>query len=120
MRVLVARLLAVQAQTILADEPVAALDPYYQLQFMDLFAGLAAEGNGVVLVLHDLALAARYCDRILLLHEGQVESVGTPADVLTQSGLESVYRVKTITGSESGRLYVLPWQVSSDSDPAND
>jgi iron complex transport system ATP-binding protein len=117
MRALIARLLAVQAEIILADEPVAALDPFFQLHIMELFAALASEGTGVVLVLHDLALAARYCDRILLLHEGRIESTGTPVDVLTPSTLESVYRVKSISGTEQGQLYVLPWQVSTGDEP---
>jgi len=110
MRALVARLLAVQAGVVLADEPVTGLDPYFQLEFMDLFAEEARAGRAVVLVLHDLALAARYCHRLLLLHQGCTVAQGAPDEVLTEYNLQHVYRIDAVAGSHEGQPYVVPWR----------
>jgi len=110
MRALVARLLAVQADVVLADEPVAGLDPYFQLEFMDLFAEEARQGRAVVLVLHDLALAARYCDRLLLLHAGKAVAQGPPPVVLTEHNLQAVYRIEALSGTHQTQPYVVPWR----------
>lgn len=89
-----ARILAVDAELILADEPTAALDPRQQLQVMSVLQGQAQSGKAVLAVLHDLTLAARYCSRLLLLHEGQLVADGTPEQVLTPTRLAQVYRVE--------------------------
>jgi len=112
MRVLVARLLAVGAGLLLADEPVTGLDPYYQLEFMDLFVDQAAGGAGVVLVLHDLALAARYCSRLVLLNAGTVIAAGAPAEVLADDRLHEVYRIDAVRGVYGGQPFLVPWQRS--------
>ena len=114
MRVLVARMLAVEADILLADEPVAALDPYFQLEFMDLFAEQAAQGRAVVLVLHDLALAARYCHRLVLLDAGKKVADGQPAEVLSDELMAQVYGIKTLTGTYENSTYVVPWRRSRD------
>ena len=108
MRVLVARMLATQANVLLADEPVTGLDPFFQLEFMDLFTNEAAAGRGVVLVLHDLALALRYCDRVVLLDGGQVVAEGAPEQVLTQTALQQTYGVTSVSGTHDGQQYILP------------
>ena len=110
MRVLVARMLATEADVLLADEPVTGLDPFFQLEFMDLFTNEAAAGRGVVLVLHDLALALRYCDRVVLLDGGRVAAEGTPASVLTEAALQQTYGVTSVSGTHEGQPYVLPWR----------
>lgn len=94
-RVNLARILASQAPGLLADEPIAALDPYHQLHIMEIFARHAREGGSVLLVLHDLNTAARFCDRLVLLERGQVACTGTPCDVLTADLLRRVYGVDT-------------------------
>ena len=109
MRALVARMLAVEAGILLADEPVTGLDPYYQLEFMDLFVAQARAGCGVVLVLHDLVLAARYCDRLLLLDEGKVVACGEADEILNDEYLHSVYRVDAHRAAFDGQSYVIPW-----------
>jgi iron complex transport system ATP-binding protein len=88
-----ARLLAGHPQVILADEPIAALDPRYQLEILDLLRALAASGTAVTLVLHDLALAARYCDRLLILDAGKMVVCGRPLEVLTPTLLASVFKI---------------------------
>jgi iron complex transport system ATP-binding protein len=110
MRALVARMLAVEADILLVDEPVAGLDPYYQIQFMDVFAAEARQGRAVVLVLHDLSLAARHCDRVVLLDAGKVAASGTPEEVLTKDQISAVYRVEALRDQHEGELLVLPWR----------
>ena len=73
-RVLIARALAGEPRIVLADEPVAGLDPSHQLEIMSLLGRLASSGTAVVVVLHDLTLAARYCTRLLLLHGGGIHA----------------------------------------------
>lgn len=80
---------------LLLDEPTSALDLHWRLAVMDLVrARLAARGGVAVAALHDLDLAARYCDRVAVLHEGRVLAAGRPADVLTPVLLAQVYRVE--------------------------
>ena len=109
-RVLLARALAGEPQILLADEPVAGLDPYHRLEVMEHLAGLAAAGAGVVVVLHDLSLAARFCRRLVLLDRGRVAAQGAPAEVLTPERLASVYRIEAVRGRHEGADYVLPWR----------
>jgi iron complex transport system ATP-binding protein len=109
-RAFLARALAVQPQMLLVDEPVAGLDPAHQLSVMELLAQKAAEGMGVVAVLHDLPLAARFCDRIVLLHEGCVLAIGAPQDVLTEEHMRTALHVTTVQGHHDGVPYILPWK----------
>ena len=91
-RVLVARALAQEPSALLLDEPTAHLDLRYQVEILDLVADLAHdEGLGVVLSLHDVNQAATWADRIVLLAEGRLLAVGTPADVLTPELLGRAY-----------------------------
>jgi iron complex transport system ATP-binding protein len=108
-RVLLARALAVGAPLLLADEPVAGLDPYHELHVMEILRDTAREGTGILAVLHDLTLAMRYMDRLILLHEGEVIANGRPAEVLTRPNLERAYRISAIHGAIDGDAYVLPW-----------
>lgn len=108
-RVLLARALAVEAPLLLADEPIAGLDPFHQLDVMDILRSTAHRGAGVIAVLHDLSLAMRFMDRVVLMHEGAVIANGTPSAVLTDENLERVYRVTSHRGNADGVGYVLPW-----------
>lgn len=94
-RALVARLLAQQAPLILADEPVASLDPRAQLQVMHLLMHHARQsGQAVVASLHDLSLAQRCCDRLILLRAGQLLADGPPDQVLTDENLKLAFGVR--------------------------
>lgn len=106
-RVLIARLLATGAPLLLADEPTAALDLAHQHQLMQLFRRHADNGGGAVLVLHDLNLAARYCDRLLLLQAGTLCAAGSPAEVLTAARLAEVYGVSAELLLRDGVLQLL-------------
>ena len=93
-RVLVARLMAGAPEVLLADEPVSGLDPAHALQVLKLFRDLAHGGRCVVVVLHDLTLAARFCDRLILMDAGAVAADGAPLDVLTPENLARCYGVR--------------------------
>lgn len=108
-RVLLARALAVEAPLLLADEPIAGLDPFHQLHVMEILRTTAHGGAGVLAVLHDLALAMRFMDRVVLMHEGAVVANGAPRDVLSDENLERVYRITARRGSADGTPYLLPW-----------
>lgn len=95
MRVSLARALAVEAAFLLADEPLASLDPRYQFEIMSVLASQVRSGNGVVLVMHDLALAARYADRIILMKDGAILADGPPETVLSGENVQSVFNVQT-------------------------
>jgi iron complex transport system ATP-binding protein len=81
-RVLLARSLAVDAPILLLDEPVASLDPAWQLQVMDLLAAQAKAGRIIVCVLHDLALAMRYATRMIIMRDGRLQADGRPRELL--------------------------------------
>nr|WP_280519020.1 ABC transporter ATP-binding protein [Shinella curvata] len=107
-RVLIARALAQETPVLFADEPLAGLDPQHQIALMRLFRELAAEGRIVVASMHDLTLAARWCDRLLLLEGGHAHAEGRPEDVLTARTLEDVYTVEAFIGTAAGGLIVQP------------
>jgi iron complex transport system ATP-binding protein len=95
-RVLIARALTQQPRLLLLDEPTANLDLLHQMGIMDMVRGLVQEdGLGVVAAVHDLELAARFCDRLVLLHQGLVQAEGTPGEVLTPDHIRAAYGVDT-------------------------
>ena len=90
-RVLLARALAQDAPLLLLDEPTGSLDINHQVRTLDLVSDLAAEGRTALAAIHDLDLAARYCDELLLLSEGRVVAAGQPATVLTESAIRDAF-----------------------------
>lgn len=108
-RVMLARALAVEAPYLLADEPVSGLDPNHQLLVMEVLRRQASEGRGVLVVLHDLALASRFMDRLILLDHGKVVAEGSPQSVLTRENLARVYNVEPAVVEKDGKQFLLPW-----------
>ena len=92
-RVLLARLLATRAPLLVADEPVAGLDPDAQLLTLDLLRDEAKRGAAVVVTLHDLGLAARSCDRIVVVDHGRIVAEGPPREALSRFILSHVFRL---------------------------
>ncbi|MFC2066918.1 ABC transporter ATP-binding protein [Chloroflexota bacterium] len=89
---LIARVLAQETKAILLDEPTANLDIGRQVEILDLIKKLCLENNLTVLAaLHDLNLAAQYCDRLLLINNGRVHAEGTPGEVITTRNIREVY-----------------------------
>ena len=109
-RIVFARALAQQAPILLLDEPASFLDLRFQVELFDRVRELADEGTGVVAVLHDLNLAAEYCDRVVLLQAGRVFAAGTTAEVLTYQNLTTVYETEIYVDLNdlTGALVVTP------------
>ena len=94
-RVVLARVLAQQPQIFLMDEPTASLDLEHQILTMDLInQEVAKRRSGAVVILHDLSLAARFCDRLLLMQNGRVTAIGTPWEVLTPENLRTAFNIE--------------------------
>jgi iron complex transport system ATP-binding protein len=106
---LLARVLAGEPQWLLADEPLASLDPAHQLDLLDRLRGQAARGVGVAVVLHDLVQAARVADEILLLRDGRVFAFGPPDEVLTPQHLRDAFGVDVLLFADAqGRMLPVP------------
>ena len=112
-RVLLARVLAGEPDVLLADEPLAALDPAQQLRMMGLLRSRAQSGRAIAVVLHDLTLAARYCSRVLVLHKGRVLADGVPAQVLNNSQLAHAFGVEALHMTHEGETCILPWRLAA-------
>lgn len=112
-RVRLARALAVDAPVLLADEPVAALDPRQRLRIMALLRAQCRLGISLIVVLHELTLASQFCDRLLLLEQGAPAALGRAAEVLTAALIQKVYGVQALFGEHEGTRYVVPWAVAA-------
>ncbi|MFZ5748145.1 MAG: ABC transporter ATP-binding protein [Pseudomonadota bacterium] len=106
-RVLLARALAGTPDWLLADEPLASLDPVHQIDMLDQLRGVARAGMGVVIVLHDLIQAARAADDVLLLRDGRVVAFGATRDVLVHQPLRDTFGVEVMLVPDS-LGYLLP------------
>jgi iron complex transport system ATP-binding protein len=96
-RVTIARILAQEPEVILLDEPTSNLDISHQIEILDLITGLCREKKLAVLVtLHDLNLAAQYCDRLIMLKDGQIHARGTPEEVITEENIRSVFKAESL------------------------
>lgn len=105
-RVLIARALAQDTPLLMADEPIAGLDPAHQIATMQTFADLARAGRSVLVSLHDLGLAARHCSRLILLGQGRVMADGPPADVLTPDLVAQVFGITAYSADTAqGRVF---------------
>lgn len=93
-RVLIASVLAQEPRILLLDEPTSALDIHHRVEVLTLLRRLAGPGRAVLVVTHDLNLAAQFCSRLFLLAEGQLAGSGTPDEVLRQELLEEVYQAR--------------------------
>ena len=111
-RVLAARAVAQDTPFLIADEPASGLDPAHQISMMLAFRAVAAKGRCVLVSLHDLTLAARWCDRVVVLDGGRVAADGEPGTVLDADLLRSVYGVTAHVAYEAGKLVLAPLALS--------
>jgi iron complex transport system ATP-binding protein len=108
-RVALARVLAVEAPVILADEPTASLDPRYQIDVMKSLRAAADEGVLVIVVTHDLGLAARFADTVLVLSAGRLAAQGAPAAALSDDIMGEVFRVSAYRAEYQREAVIVPW-----------
>ena len=94
-RVLLARALAQETPALVLDEPTASLDINHQIQVLGLVAELVAEGRAALAAIHDLDLAARFCDRLVVLHDGRIRARGSPAHVLADPTVATAFDTET-------------------------
>ena len=106
-RVLLARALAVEAQVLLMDEPLANLDPPHQSDWLALTRGLVAQGRTVVSVLHEITMAL-HADDMLILQQGRVCHFGACADAVTHTALQAVFAQRIAIHSIHGQWFALP------------
>ena len=106
-RVMLARAMATGAPVLLADEPVSHLDPYHQLRIMAVIRRHADEGGSAIAALHDLTLATRFCDRIILLLNGKIAAEGPPTEILTAECLARVFSIDATLVDQNGALHVV-------------
>jgi iron complex transport system ATP-binding protein len=108
-RVALARALAVEAPVILADEPVSSLDPRHQLDVMKTLRAAADKGALVIVVTHDLGLAARFADTALVLSDGRLVSQGAPAEALSEQVMAEVFRISAYRAEFQREAVIVPW-----------
>jgi iron complex transport system ATP-binding protein len=108
-RVALARVLAVEAPVVLADEPTASLDPRYQIDVMKNLRGAADRGVLVVVVTHDLGLAARFSDTVLVLSDGRLVAQGKPEQALSEQIMADVFRISAYRADYRNEAVILPW-----------
>jgi len=109
-KVLIARALAQEADTLLLDEPTSNLDIQHQLEVMEIIKNLVATKNvSAIMAVHDLNLASRYTDRVIIMKEGRIVDAGDPALVLNTDNIRSVYNVEAeVIGRDGERPYIIP------------
>jgi iron complex transport system ATP-binding protein len=107
-RLMLARTIAVGAPYMLADEPTAALDPYHRLQVMDIMRAQAKAGTGILIVLHDLSFAQNYCDKLVLLHKGNILDQGETKHVLSDKNLMEAFHIHVSRWNDGNIEYLMP------------
>jgi len=113
-KVLIARALAQEVDILLLDEPTSNLDVKHQLEVMEIIKTLAVQrGLSVIMAIHDLNLAAKYADQIVMLKDGGVYCVGEPAAVFTVGNIRAVYGIDVAVRKESGKPFVVPIKPTS-------
>ncbi len=108
-RVALARVLAVEAPIVLADEPTASLDPRYQLDVMTNLRRTADSGVLVIVVTHDLGLAARFADTVLVMSNGRLVAQAAPDEALSDAILADVFRIGAYRAAHGSETVIMPW-----------
>ncbi len=112
-RVMLARAFAGRPDVLIADEPTADLDPGHQLHVMNVLQEQARKGCAIVVVLHDLNLAVRFCDRLYLLDQGRLKSCGESRTVINATNMAQAYGIEALIGCHEAQDYIVPWRLTS-------
>lgn len=113
-KVLLARALAQEPEVLLLDEPTSNLDLRHQLEVMNLVSSIVKErGVSAIMAIHDLNLASRYSDKVILLRKGEIYAAGKPSSVFNTEIIREIYGVETMINKDSGRPYIIPVGVSA-------
>ena len=110
-RILIARALAQEARILLLDEPTSNLDINYQIEIMDLLRDLTLKkGITVICTMHDLNLAARYCEMLILLSNGRIRAIGRPEEVITRDNIKETFGIDVLVEKNpiTNSIYVIP------------
>ncbi len=106
-RVVIAKALAQEPKILFADEPTSQLDIKYQVETLKIFKQLTKQGMMVICTLHDLNLAAMFCDALMLMHNGKIFATGSPENVLTEENIKNVYGID-VEVKRAKFLYIVP------------
>lgn len=107
-RAMLARAIVTGSDFLFADEPIEALDPYHQIQIMDILKNLAKKGKGVLVVIHDLNVAQQYCDQLILMDKGNIIKKDIPENVLTDEILRETYKIKATRLKTNDQNIIVP------------
>jgi iron complex transport system ATP-binding protein len=108
-RVALARVFAVEAPVILADEPTSSLDPRHQIDIMKTLRAATDKGTLVIVVTHDLGLAARFADIVLVLSDGRLVSQGAATEALSEQVMADVFRIRAYRTEYQREAVIVPW-----------
>ena len=112
-KVFIARALAQDPQVFLFDEPTSALDIRYQIEVMETMRNITRErGAGMIIAVHDLNLAYRYADAVLVLNHGKMVGYGKPQDILTPECIQNVYGVESFTVENEFGKFIVPFRAN--------
>lgn len=113
-RVMIARAVAQEPSVLLLDEPTANLDLYHQMMVMELLYTLSHKGITVVITMHDINLAARFCTQALMLRDGVVFASGERSNVFTPKNIEALFDVKVTVLNDADEIYIIPHRMNKD------
>lgn len=108
---------ALTSLVLLADEPTHGLDPSHQIALMQRLRQLTESGCLVIVTMHDLTLAGRWCDRLVLLNEGRLVADGPAEEALTDALLSAVYGIEVVRVADGDRRLMVPTRLTAEREP---
>lgn len=107
-RVLIARAIAQEAKIFLLDEPTSNLDVKYQIEVLEIIRGIVKKNNvGACIIIHDLDLAYRFCNRIIMMNHKKIKYIGTPDEVMTPPNIKEIFGIDSVICVVNGRNHII-------------